>query len=282
MKKISRLIIGRAAFPALLAVLAAIPRAAAADLRSQAEREAAFSRAGAMRLDTSFSYEHLSPNGTYGSWKALNAALYFPLPGFSAFAQASAHSRRDGKGVLAAGGGYRDWSPDFYTYTSVAGASNSSYLPRFRLDQDFNLKLLDSRTLVVTGGVSYIKYHDVHEDLVFSAGPSLYSGPWIFSYKLFRNISNPGSVKSYTHVQSAGYGSEGAHWTFLTASQGKQAYLATYLSDPQEVRQSAVSFMLNHRHWLNKDFGVTGDVSWFELKDGYKKYGVSLGCFFYF
>ena len=267
---------------ALLAIAAFLRPACALDPRSQTEREAAAGKTGAMRLDTSFSYEYLSPNGTYGDWKSANAALYFPLHGFSAFAQASSHSRRDGKGAVVSGGGYRDWTSSFYTYTSVSAGSNSTYLPKFRLDQDFNYKLPPAKNLVLTGGFSQIRYHDIHKDLVLSAGPTLYLGRLILSYKLMRNISNPGSVKSYTHVQSAGCGSEGSHWTFLTASQGKQAYLATYLANPREVRQSAVSFMLNHRHWLRKDFGVTGDVSWLELKKGYKKYGGSLGCFYNF
>ena len=235
-----------------------------------------------MRLDTSFSYEYLSPNGPYGSWAAANAALYFPLPGFSAFAQASSHVRPDGNGVLVSGGGYKDWTSFFYTYTSLSAGTHSPYLPKYRLDQDLNLKVLPSKTLILTGGFSQIKYHDIHKDLVLSAGASLYLDRLIVSYKLMRNISSPGSVKSYTHVQSAGYGREGEHWTFLTASQGKQAYLATYIASPQEIRQSATSFMLNHRRWLKKDFGATGDVSWLELEGGYKKYGVSLGCFFYF
>lgn len=264
------------------AALAAAANAYAGDSRSQAEREAAFSKAGAVRLDTSFSYESLSPNGPYGSWKAFNAAVYFPLPGFSAFAQASSHSRRDGKGVVASGGGYKDWSPGFYTYTSLSGATNSVYLPKFRVDQDFNFKLLPKRNLVLTAGVSHIRYFDVHRDLVLSAGPTVYLGRLILSMKGMRNISDPGSVKSNTLVESAGYGEEGRQWTFLTASQGKQAYMATALASPQEVRQSAVSFTLNHRRWLKENFGLTGDVSWFELKQGYKKYGGSLGCFMNF
>jgi len=264
------------------ALLAASTAAGAADTRSAAEREAAFSKAGAVRLDTSFSYEYLSPNGAYGSWKAFNAALYFPLPGFSAFAQASSHSRREGKGVVVSAGGYKDWTSGFYTYTSLSGGSHSPYLPKFRVDQDFNFKVLPARNLVLTAGVSHIRYHDIHKDLVLSAGPALYLGRLILSAKLMRNISDPGSVRSSTFIQSAGWGAEGSQWTFLTASQGRQAYLATYLADPQEVRQDAVSFTLNHRRWLRKDFGLTGDVSWFELKDGYKKYGGSLGCFYNF
>jgi len=272
----------RASAELLLAALLAAACPAPSGAASQPERETAFSKAGVMRLDASFSYEYLSPKGPYGDWKAANAAVYFPLPGFSAFAQASSHSRRAGSGVVVSGGGYKDWTSFFYTYTSVSAGSNSTYLPKFRIDQDFNFKLLPAKTLVLTGGFSQIRYHDIHKDLVLSAGPALYLGRLILSYKLMRNISNPGAVKSYTCVESAGYGREGEHWTFLTASQGKQAYLATYLATPQEVRQSAVSFMLNHRHWLRKDFGVTGDVSWFELKRGYKKYGGSLGCFYNF
>jgi YaiO family outer membrane protein len=268
------------AAPAMLLMLGGIQATAGV---SDAERQTVVKSQGETRLETSLSYESLTPSGPYGSWKTANFSFYFPAPGkVSAFAQASLFSRLEGNGVLLGTGGYKDWSPGLYTYTALSGASNSAYLPKIRFDHDFNFKILPDKSLVITGGVTYVKYFSVHKDLLFSAGTTLYENPLILSCRAFHNKSDPGSVSSWTYLESVGFGYEGRNWTFLTVSTGRQAYLATNLATPQEVSNNAVSFMLNHRRWLNPGFGLTGDISWFELKQGYKKYGAAMGCFYAF
>jgi len=248
--------------------------------RPAAERILPVKTSRGLRLETSFSRENLVPARVYGSWNAANFWFYFPAPGKgTAFAQASMFTRKEGKGVLTAVGAYKDWGTAFYTYTSLAAGSNAGFLPKFRADNDLNFKVLRDKSLVLTGGASYIAYHDVHRDLLLSAGATLYRNPLIISYRAFHNKSDPGAVGSWTHVESAGYGYEGRHWTFFTWSTGKQAYLATALNDPQEVRQNAAGWTLTHRRWLTKGFGLTGEASRSEIKDGYTRNGFALGCF---
>ena len=232
------------------------------------------------RLEAFYSYEHLTPHDIYGSWHILNVAYYDQLRrDFTYFLGFGAFSRDEGDAVLGNAGAYKDWSPSLYTFTSVAIGSNSEYLPQFRIDHDFNFKFGPAKSIVWVAGASYIDYYDVHEDFILSTGIVLYAGEWILNYRLFRNDSSPGDAVSYSHLISTGYGKEKWQWTYLNLSFGKQAYYATQLKNPEEVRQSSFLVGLKHRRWLGKDYGVFFDVSFFKLNDGYEKYSFAPGVF---
>ncbi|MBI5043029.1 MAG: YaiO family outer membrane beta-barrel protein [Nitrospirae bacterium] len=233
------------------------------------------------RIEINLTYEHLTPNEIYGDWKNLSLAYYrTPKSDFSYFLQAEAFSRKEGDGVLGVIGAYKDWMEYLYTYSSVSAGSNSEYLPMFRGDHDFNLKLGEDRNIVWITGITYIKYFDVHKDLILSTGLALYyPADWIWMYRIFINDSDPGNMISYSHLFSVGYGREKWQWTYLNISFGKQAYLATYLQSPEEVNRDTFRIALKHRLWLNKDYGIMAEASYLKLDEEYEKYGFSLGFF---
>ncbi|MEA3307450.1 MAG: YaiO family outer membrane beta-barrel protein, partial [Elusimicrobiota bacterium] len=234
-------------------------------------------------LEFSFSLEELRPYNFYGAWKTSSLKYAFtPSWSNAAFIQIENLSRDSGKSVIASGSAYKDWTDKFYTYSSLSFGSNSDYTQKLRFDNNFNFKTLENKNLVLTFGVSYIKYHDVHEDQSLSFSPTLYAGHWIFSYRYARNKSNPGSVFSNTQTLSAGFGEEYKKWIFLTLNSGTQSYMATYLLTPEKIDQSSKEVMLNIRYWLKQNSGFTSNISWMELKDAYKKHGFSLGYFYNF
>lgn len=235
------------------------------------------------RIEASVSYEYLRPNDVYGDWNAGNLVYYSTLsPDFTWFLQGSAYNRRGGNGLTGTAGAYKDWRDFLYTYSSITAGSNSDYLPKFRADHDFNFKLGGGKNYVITAGITYIDYFDDHSDLIISGGPTLYLTRWIIQYRLFYNKSNPGSIGSFSHLISAGYGEEGRQWTYLNLSFGKQAYLATSIAEPQAVNQDSFYTALQHRRWLKEYYGIFGDVSYFTLEDGYNKLGISCGFFYEF
>ena len=235
------------------------------------------------RVEVSYSFENLQPHSTYGNWNTGNFAFYDKrLPDFTYFLQSSVYNRDDGNGVTGTVGAYKDWADFIYTYSSITAGSHSNYLPKFRGDHDFNFKVGQNKNLVLTAGISYIDYFDVHRDLILSGGPTLYLDKWVLQYRLFHNESDPGSVRSFSHLVSVGYGAEGWQWTYLDFSFGKQAYMATSLATPEAVNQNSMTITLKHRHWLGKDYGIFGDVSYFKLQDAYKKTGLTCGFFYEF
>lgn len=232
------------------------------------------------RLEANFSYEHLTPRDVYGPWKTLSIGFYNKLKSdLTYFLQLGAFSRDEGDAGLGTLGAYKDWGSRFYTYSALSAGTNSEYLPRFRIDNDFNLKIGTKKNLVWTTGISYIRYFNVHKDLILSTGLTLYHQEWILSYRVFRNDSSPGNVISYSHLVSTGYGREGWQWTYLDFSYGKQAYLATNLSNPEQIAQNSSYVSLKHRRWLGIDYGIFMDISYLKLEDGYEKYGFSPGIF---
>jgi YaiO family outer membrane protein len=232
------------------------------------------------RVEANLLYENLSPHDIYGSWTNILLSYYTsPKKGLTWFFQLGGFSRNVGNAVLGVGGAYKDWGDRLYTYTALAAGSDSAYLPEVRFDNDFNFKLGEKRNIVWTLGVTYVNYHNTHEDLILSSGVTLYLPSLITTYRIFRNKSDPGSITSFSHLLDFAYGQEGSQWTNLTFSFGNQAYLADYLSKPEEVNQNSVYLVLKHRHWIKEGWGILGDLSYFKLEDGYKKFGLSLGFF---
>ena len=232
------------------------------------------------RIEASFSYEYLSPHETYGDWNTANIAFYSKQsPTFTYFIEGSIFNRYEGNGIVGVVGAYKDWTSFLYTYSAVSAGTNTSYLPKFRIDHDFNFKLGANKKYVLTAGITYIDYFTDHRDLIVSGGPTVYWNRWILQYRLFHNESNPGSVESYSHLISVGYGEEGWQWTYLNISFGKQAYTATYLATPEAVNSDSLNLSLLHRHWLGKHYGIFGETSYFKLENGYEKVGLLLGVF---
>lgn len=235
------------------------------------------------RLEARFSYEYLNPHSDYGSWETFTLSFYNnPVRDLTYFLNLGVFDRNEGKALMGTLGAYRDWTAYLYTYTALSTATNSEYLPRVRVDNDFNVKLGPEKEVVLTAGITYVRYFDVHKDLILSTGLTYYEGKWIMSYRFFRNDSDPGDVISYSHLASIGYGKEGSRWTFADLSYGKQAYLATHLSNPEQVSQNSLSVTIRHRHWIQDSYGIILETGYLDLDEGYKKYLFVPGLFMEF
>ena len=233
------------------------------------------------RLELQYLLEYFSPKSfSSHPWKSLYVKYYgFPSTTFNYFVHAGTIFRDQKTDHILIFGTAHDWSDSFYTYTAIAAGTKADYLPEYRFDQDLNFKFGKLRNIVWTIGATYINYHIPANDLILSSGLMVYLPKLVIEYRLFRNRSNPGNVVSYTHLGSAGYGAEKKSWTYFTVSKGSQAYLATYITTPQEVRQKAMNLSLEHRRWITKNFGFAIDLDYVDLKQGYKKYGVFTSLF---
>jgi len=95
-------------------------------------------------MDISLTYEYLDPSSSYGSWKNLNVTYYQKYAKGLTFVYQAGLFHRDGddegSAALAALGVYKDWTPSLYTYTQLSAGTNSTYLPKYRVDQEFYYK----------------------------------------------------------------------------------------------------------------------------------------------
>jgi YaiO family outer membrane protein len=232
------------------------------------------------RLELAATYEYLHPQSDFGDWKNVTVTLYRKEnPDLTWFVQLGAHSRKEGEGMLASAGAYKDWSESLFTYTALSAGTNSEYLPQFRADHDFNLRIGPEKNFVWVVGGTYIQYFDVHRDYILSTGLSAYLGKWVAEYRVFRNISDPGSEVSYSQLFGLAYGQDGQQWTSGKFSFGRQAYLATAVETPESVNNNSVLATLGHRRWLGRDYGVFWELSYFNLSHSYQKYGLTIGVF---
>ena len=231
------------------------------------------------RVETGMSYEYLSPHDVYGDWKGGYVRFYHrPSGNATYFLEFSAFSRKNpGEAFMGVFGLYKDWSPRLYTYSSISASTSSSYLPAFRLDHEFYFKLGVQKNIVPSLGFTYIKYHDIHKDYIFYPGITYYGKGFVVTYKHFLNRSQPGSVYSSTDLVSLGIGQEGKGWIYIDVSYGKQAYLATHLTSPEEVKQNALNLSVKRIMWIKKDLALSLGVSFFKLENGYEKYGFLAG-----
>jgi YaiO family outer membrane protein len=232
------------------------------------------------RIELDLGYDYLSDN--YGNWKNIRLMYLRRELTFVYFFELESFFRKEGNGLQLVGGIYKDWNKWLYTYTALAAGTNVEYLPHYRLDHDFNFKFGKKINYVFTVGGTYIDYHINHRDWILSAGLTGYFNKWILGYRIFRNISYPGSVSSFSHTFNVTYGSEGTHWTSLVFSFGKQAYNATELVTPERINRNSHELLFKHRHWIGKNWGLYGETSIFHLNDEYTKYGLTLGVFWDF
>ncbi|MHB1680288.1 MAG: YaiO family outer membrane beta-barrel protein [bacterium] len=238
---------------------------------------------GNNRIDISSSYYFLDPHGIYGSWY-IGSVKYYNNSNkkFNYFVEADGFSRTiQGDGLLGTIGAYADWTTWFYTYSDVSIGSNYLFLPEFRADNNFNFKLGKYKNIVWEIGGSYIKYNDNNLNLIASTGITYYYKRWIASYRLFRVISDPGNVISWSHLYSIGYGKRYWERTYLNVTTGNEAYLTTYLPivDQSHVNYNALDIEIHQRIWLRKDFGIIGDIDYFILQDNYRAFGINIGIF---
>ncbi|MFA5073050.1 MAG: YaiO family outer membrane beta-barrel protein [Nitrospirota bacterium] len=233
------------------------------------------------RIELSASHEYLSPFAEFGDWQTLSAAWYRKeRPDLTWFVQMQGFTRNEGTGLLGTIGAYKDWTDSFYTYSAFSAGTRTVFLPQVRYDQDFSFKMGKEKNIVWLVGGTYIQYFDEHRDYILSTGLTIYMNKWITEYRIFRNVSEPGWIESFSHLVSITYGEEGKNWTTATASYGKQAYLAIQQEAPSSsVKNNSLLLSLHHRKWLGSDWGVFGELSYFNLYNTYQKGGLVLGVF---
>jgi len=232
------------------------------------------------RLEIDLSYDYLNPYGIYGDWTALNFRYYDKIANdLTILYQASAITRVEGGGFLGAIGAYKGWFDRFYTYTQLSAGTESVYLPTFRLDQEFNYLFGEHKNIVGLLGFTYINQFDEHEDFIVSLGLTYYSADYNIGYRVFFNESDPGSIKSNTHIISLGVGHEKDQWIYVDVSFGDPSYLSTITPVYERLSYDMVAVYLKYRKWVNEDSGFYAETGLFELGSEYTKYNFRLGYF---
>ena len=98
-------------------------------------------------------YSIRQPSAIYSRVKEFNMSYYYKRScETTILLGSSGYLQDEGNGLLAKIGLYQDWLPNVYTFTSVTTGTNTPYLPRFRFDHDFYLKVGESKQWVIPLG----------------------------------------------------------------------------------------------------------------------------------
>jgi YaiO family outer membrane protein len=228
-------------------------------------------------IETSLSYDYLTPEDEYADWKSADLRYTIHFSPRNTLTFAGGGSVRDEKFGWLQAGIYHDWTSRFYTYTGVTTSSSSKWMGRWRFDNDLNFKLGPEKQYILALGQTAILYPDDKEDYILSAGGIWYRKHFILDYRHFFTRSDPGEVWSDSDRISIGFGTMGKSWTTVTASMGNQSYLA--LGGLLEVDQNVYSISLMEQVWLKEKCGLKIGAGYQKVEDGFEKYNFSLGCF---
>ena len=220
----------------------------------------------------------------FGNWDSGGVRHTHSEDGYSWYVELNGYNRAKGDGTAAqiVGGVYKDWTPWFYSFTSVSTASNVDFLPKIRGDLDLNFKLGESKRWIWTVGGTYVNYYTPNQDTIYSSGLAYYYPGIVLSYRYYYNISDPGGVTSSSHSVSIDQGYWYNYMNTLVLSGGNQAYMATYIDDPTEVRRDSWSVLFRHRHWITEDWGLWGQVGALSVENSYNGTSLGVGLFFYY
>jgi len=236
------------------------------------------------RLEFSGTFEYLLPQDVYGSWDSGSISFFRQASKDLNWFIGLDYARHDfnGTGFLGNAGAYLDWSPSFYTYSAFSAGTNTDIFAKFRIDQEFNVKVGESKEIDIPLGFTYIQSDQISNVVTLYSGFTFYLPAWLITVKAFLNYTNPGTLMSTSYLISIGNGKEGAEWNYLDLTFGDLSYLPASIPLANIINEHSAYLSYKHRKWLNNVFGWFSDLNYLNVVDTYQKYGVTLGFFFEF
>ena len=217
-----------------------------------------------------------------GRWRSADITVTNTLPKTVGYLFIHRSDRPEGSGGFLGVGATHDWTPRFFTYAAAGGSlPHASYLPTSRFDLDLNFKLLGSRQLVATTGVTTARYAQQRRDDVIAAGITYYA-PIIATYRFFHNTSAPGSVRSHAQMIQAAIERRGDLSAYVRHSWGHEAYQLTTIVAPQNVRLSGHTTTAFFRKWTSSRGGFVSELEWQAKAADFRRFGGRAGLFYSF
>lgn len=232
------------------------------------------------RLDACYAYNPRAPSSEWDPIQEGTIRLFQKVGCTTTFVTTlSGFTRQEGNGIFGSVGVWHDWNDYIFTYTALSKGSNSVYLPKFRIDNDINIKFGSCRQFVVPLGFMYYDYYQSQSEIVLSTGLNYYIYKLLLSYRLFWHLNNPGSHQAISHKIGIDYTDEGNFNTSFSTMFGREAFDAIYLVDQQFVNRASFGFALAHRQWVGRRWGILAEAGYVWVESPYVVYRACLGIF---
>lgn len=243
-------------------------------------------------IEGSLFYDYLEPNKDYGVWGGANVGFSARvLPNVTLFTGLTGMSRSGGDldsggdGLLGTVGATVNWHQLFSSTTSLSFGSNIYYLPIFRVDQSFSIGMPIPSSwfgISINPGLFFASYHDDYRVYGLYVGPTFYIHRWFGGYSIVRSETRPGDSVAYSHVIFVGYGVAGFHNTTISTTIGDYSYFNNVADTSYEIREDTFNVAINHRHWVWMNWGLFGELRYFDLTNVYTGFGGTVGMFYEF
>lgn len=223
-------------------------------------------------------------NNGFGNWYA-GKIKYTKKASKQTFFLETTYLNREkcgGDAVIPAFGLYWDWSPRFYTFSSVSKGTEAWYSPKIRADLDLNFKLGEEKKWVLTFGGNYIDFYSEQKAAIGSAALTYYGKGFVLSDRLFFNTCFPGKKTSLTNTLSIDQGYANKYYNTFTASYGNQSYQTLDWGNYTDVSRKAYSLSFTHRNWVKKNWGLVIQINYVSVSNAYDITGINLGTFWTF
>jgi len=195
--------------------------------------------------------------------------------------EADRQARFGGSGYFGSLGITHNFTSNLYTNTYVGSSVGGLFIPKFRLDQLVNYKLLPEKQLVANFGFGYDKAKTANSDERYIVGATYYFNlPLIIQGGATFTHANPGAILAKTYNLAVTEGRENAHYITVRAEIGREAYEIinagnTLFDFPVHIYSGT------WRQWIGPRWGFNFNFER-ELNPYYNRNGATLGIFFDF
>jgi YaiO family outer membrane protein len=237
---------------------------------------------------------HFEVGGNYSKlnsgdvWKSLDMRLmYSGFNKFTPFASVSKQTRSTGSQLAYGLASYINVNPKFYMIAGISCAPvkdpNVILSPRLRLDVAGLLNVPKIKGLVFTLGETHLPKQNGNGADIIAVGTIYYYRKFVFGGAVNYNISQPGSVTSFSGQVGLTYGLQGKYYIGGGATMGRAAYQLANTNSPFEVRYRSRGLNFHFNKWMGKNWGINNRLDYGEIVWGESKlFGITTNVFFDF
>ena len=219
-------------------------------------------------------------DNSYPDWRGVNLKLQRSSPRYTPFVFFSSQSREAGSQQNYGAGSYIVVNRHAYLIAgfSFAPGTDPVLYPKLRWDVQGLVDFLPVPGLVLSAGLTELRYSAPSAGRIVSAGSMYYRGHAILSGVVRFNTDKPSGAHSRSASFGGQYGSQGRAWVGGEVTTGNEAYRV--LSDtPFDARFRGTSASAFLQKWLAPRYGFAARYD-FENKYGaYRRNGLTLSYF---
>ena len=220
----------------------------------------------------------------YGTWRGGEARLMWTSPRVTPFAYAATQSRDIPSGTTSQPsvglGTYVTFTPGLSAIASASAAPRRDVelYPRSRLDAALIAAVPGVRGLLITGGITELRFAGDAGGRILSTGPILYVGHGIYSIVARFNHDRLSGANSKSFLAAGQYGTQGNYWIGGSLGGGNEAYqvLAATPFDARFESRGASAFL---QKWVAHHQGFTLRYDFEHKLKTYHRNGVTASYF---